>query len=77
MVTLSISHIFWGVISAVMVVLWFFIVRFFKRTDERFHELQDTDRDLYDKIGGLTRELEHLLGEHDSIKEQCKTKRRK
>lgn len=70
MVTLSVSHIFWGVVSVIMVVLWFFVVRFFRRNDEQHAETKSNVLLLGEKIEKMRSELDHLLGEHETL---CKT----
>ena len=77
MVTLSVSHIIYGAISVLLAILGFFLVRFFGRNDRRHDKTSEQISALYDKIAEINGKLDHLLGEHDSIKEQCKTKRRK
>jgi hypothetical protein len=70
MVSIETNAIVYLVFSCVVAVLGFFIARTFANYDERF-------KILTERLNDVVVRLEHLIGEHEAIKEQCLKRRRK
>lgn len=70
MVSIETNAIVYLVFSCVVAVLGFFIARTFSNYDERF-------KILTERLNDVVVRLEHLIGEHEAIKENCKPRRRK
>lgn len=69
MVTIEISQIIYGVFSVGLVIMGFLVVRTLKQNDDR-HDQHDTE------IKTVRSDLDRLLGEHDSIKDQCRKRKK-
>lgn len=77
MVTFEVSTIIWGIGSVVMVILGFLFNRAISNLDARLDKADERACLLDKKVDEIRSDLDHLLGEHETIKESCKTRRRK
>lgn len=77
MVTIEISTIIYGGVSCIVVVLGFLLARLLSDIRERIDKADSRACLLDKKVDGIRSDLDHLLGEHETIKEECKKRRRK
>lgn len=77
MVTIEISTIIYSGVGCLVAVVGFLLVRLLSDIRERIDKTDARACVLDKRVDAIKSDLDHLLGEHESIKEQCKKPRRR